>query len=373
MMQFAFAPRRRLSLRCVLQLLLSICCCAPALAYDHAGLALKVLEGHILPGYRQFADASKDFAASTAELCAAPSPETLARARTAARHALYTWGAIEHIRFGPITKSQRIERLLFYPDTRGIGRKQIARMLHQHDRNDLAPEKLAHASVAVQGFSALDYVLFAKGSDTLQKGGPAGSFRCAYVRALADGIASIAADASSEWAGPYKEVWLRPGPDNKAYLTPEEPTQALLRAYVTELEIVRLQRLGPALGADPAGPGHAKIILSGGSLGLPFMIANIQGIRHLLVRGGFLDVGFATSDQERSAVAVLGSVATDLGFAVRAGEKSRKIAADPFADDKARAALTPMLYALENSEQTGRQALTTLTGQPLGFNSLDGD
>ena len=32
-----------------------------------------------------------------------------------------------------------------------------------------------------------------------------------------------------------------------------------------------------------------------------------------------------------------------------------------------------MLLALKNAEETGRPALGDLTGQALGFNSLDGD
>ena len=70
---------------------------------------------------------------------------------------------------------------------------------------------------------------------------------------------------------------------------------------------------------------------------------------------------------------MLGSVITDLGFAIRAGEAAAAMSANPFADPKARARLTPMLLALKNAEEIGRAALGELTGLTLGFNSLDGD
>jgi uncharacterized protein len=35
--------------------------------------------------------------------------------------------------------------------------------------------------------------------------------------------------------------------------------------------------------------------------------------------------------------------------------------------------LAPMLLSLKSAEETGRAALGDLTGQTLGFNSLDGD
>jgi hypothetical protein len=108
-------------------------------------------------------------------------------------------------------------------------------------------------------------------------------------------------------------------------------------------------------------------------LGLAFILANIEGERDILSDKGFLAEDLATTDKERDALAILGSVATDLGFALRSGEAALAMAPNPFTDDKARARLAPVLLSLKNAEETGRAALGDLTGQSLGFNSLDGD
>ena len=147
--------------------IVSFAAVSPALAFDHAAVAKRTLEQHILPGYARFDAAAHTFAQKTAALCQAPSPTALAEARDSARDALLAWGRIEHIRFGPITENKRLDRLIFYPDPRGFARKQIARLLRLHDEADLAPDKLAQASVAVQGFTAVDRVLWGKGSDAL--------------------------------------------------------------------------------------------------------------------------------------------------------------------------------------------------------------
>ena len=63
---------------------------------------------------------------------------------------------IEPLRFGPITAKQRLDRLLFYPDPHGIVAKQTSKLLAKRDETDIEPEKLAGASVAVQGFGAVD-------------------------------------------------------------------------------------------------------------------------------------------------------------------------------------------------------------------------
>lgn len=344
-----------------------------ALAFDHAALAREALEHHILPGYERFAAAAGAFSASAAALCQSPSAPALAATRSAARQALFAWGHMEHIRFGPITEQQRLDRLLFYPDPRGIGRKQITRMLAHADYGDLALDKLAHASVAVQGFTALDELLFGEGAQSLASGGAGSTFRCAYVLALARSIERIAAGTRDAWNGPYRETWLHPGPGNRAYLSVQEPTQALLRAYATELEIVRLQRLAPALEEGETPKEHAEPLLAQGGLGLPFLLADIEGVRDLLTAGGFLDPAVAPTTPERSAQGILGSIVTDLGLAQRSGARALALSATPFDDKEACAALKPMLYALKNAEETGRSALTALTGQSLGFNALDGD
>ncbi len=347
--------------------------CAPATAFDHAGLAKRTLERHILPGYEHFADAARNFAGKAAALCQAPSAPALAQTRAAAGQALLAWGRIEHIRFGPITDKQRLDRLVFYPDPRGIGRKQIDRLLRHHDDNDLSPEKLEHASVAVQGFTAVDRVLFGKDSEALATPSEPASFRCRYVRALADGISQIAAETLQAWQGSFGETWLHPGSGNRTFLTAPETTQALLRAYVTELEVVRLQRLAPVLGTDGKSGAHAESLLARSGLSVPFLLANIEGVRNLLTAGGFVDPAFATDEKEQNAMSILESVVTDLGFALRAGKSALEISPDVFADPQARARLTPLTFSLKNAEVTGRAGLSALTGSMLGFNSLDGD
>lgn len=343
---------------------------APAAAFDDAALARRAYDKIILPDYAAFAADARRLAGEADALCRSPSPEALAATRVAARSTLLAFGRVEPLRFGPITQKQRLDRLLFHPDAHGIVGKQTAKLLAKHEDADIEPQKLAGASVAVQGFGALDAALYGHGSEELAGTAPDAQFRCRYVKALALGIAQIAEDTRAEWAGDYGRTWLNPGQDNKTFLSPKETTQALYRAYVTQLEVLRLQRLAPLSGPDarPTGP-----LLPHSGLALPLTLSGVEGVRDLLGGEGFAAPGLASTDKERAAVAMLGSVITDLGFAIRAGEAAAAMSANPFADPKARARLTPMLLALKNAEEIGRAALGELTGLTLGFNSLDGD
>jgi uncharacterized protein len=342
------------------------------MAFDHAAAARRAYEQHILPGYGRFARAARAFADSTSALCSKPSPAALSATREAARTALLAWGRIEHIRFGPITQEHGNERLLFYPDTRGIAHRQIARLLAHQDDDAIAADKLAQASVAVQGFTAVDTALFGAGSEKLAQAGDGAAFRCRYVTALADGIDRIAADTLSAWSGAYKTTWLEPGGDNATFLTAAETSKALLRAYVTELEAIRLQRLASMIEAEESGT-RAHPLLPDGGLGMAFILANTEGVRNLLTEGGFTDAALAADANQQTAMGILESVVTDLGFALRAGNHAMAASPDVFASPEARAKLAPLVYSLKNAEETGRSALGALTGQALGFNSLDGD
>lgn len=366
--------RRRGAWACVLWAAMLLAAAQnPAAAFDDAALARRSYDNIILPGYARFAEAARAFAAEADQLCQAPSPAALDATRAVARDALLAFGRIEPFRFGPITAKQRLERLLFYPDPHGIVGKQTSRLLAKGDTADLDPEKLARASVAVQGFGAVDAVLYGNGSEVLAAGRPDAGFRCRYLRALALGIAQIAGDAHAEWAADYGRTWLQPGFGNMEYLTAEETTQALYRAYVAELQVTRLQRLAPLLGGEAKASAAATPLLPHSDLGLAFILAGIEGARTILGPSGFLAGALAASDKERSAISILGSVATDLGFALRAGEAAEEAVPNALADRPALQRLAPMLLSLKNAEDTGRAALGELTGRTLGFNSLDGD
>lgn len=354
----------------IVAMLVLVATAAPAAAFDDAALARNVYEKIILPGYAGFEAAAHELSGKAGTLCQHPSPQALAETREAARNALLAWGRIEPIRFGPITQKQRTERLLFYPDSHDFVGKQTAKLLAKRDEAEIDPEKFTGASVAVQGFGALDVALFGAGSDQLATLAPDIAFRCRYVRALAAGVAQIAAETLAEWKGEHGEAWLHAGPGSKSYLTTNETTQVLYRAYVTQLEAMRTQRLSVLGGtiAKPAGP-----LLPNSRLALPLVLAGIEGERLILGENGFTTDGLASTDKERDAAAMVGSVATDLGFALRAGEAATAMGPDPLTDPKARERLTPLVLSLKNAESLGRAALGELTGQTLGFNSLDGD
>ena len=103
---------------------------------------------------------------STAEqaLCAAPSQQALDAARQSFGETVDAWSAIEIIRFGPVTEENRLERMLFWPDRKGTGLKQVQAALAAKDATATDAGSLASKSVAMQGLGALEFVLFGTGA-----------------------------------------------------------------------------------------------------------------------------------------------------------------------------------------------------------------
>ncbi|MGO7624391.1 imelysin family protein, partial [Rhizobium ruizarguesonis] len=77
---------------------------------------------------------------------------------------------------GAIAVKHVFEHILFYPDRKGVGLKQVQALITKADPNDSTVDAIAGKSVALQGLTALEYVLYVNGSDDLV--GQKGSGKC---------------------------------------------------------------------------------------------------------------------------------------------------------------------------------------------------
>ena len=191
---------------------------------------------------------------------------------------------------------------------------------------------------------------------------PEASFRCRYVRALAVDIAQIAAETHAEWAGDYRQQWLRRRQQQGLLVGEGNHAGAVPRLCDGNRGDPPAAPRAAACAAKPRLGGPRRPCYRTAGSGLPFILAAIEGARDILGTSGFLAADLAGNDKERSAIAILGSVATDLGFALRAGEAARD-GARPLADDKARERLAPMLLSLKNAEERDAPRSATSPGR----------
>ncbi|MEJ6785379.1 imelysin family protein [Aminobacter sp. Piv2-1] len=341
---------------------------AAAQANEASGKVISgAIDGFIRPVYGRLVGATTDLGISMGKLCAAPSTDTLEAARKAFSKTTESWSEVEIIRFGPITEENRLERMLFWPDRKGTGLKQVQAAIADKDETATDAARLGDKSVAMQGLGALEFVLFGTGADDLAGAGAA--YRCSYGKAISGNIGKIASDVDAAWRDDkgFAAQWKQPGLDNALYRNATEAITELLEVYVNGLELVRDVRVNGFLGKEATAdkPKQALFWRSEGtaaSLG-----GNIAGMKALFDASRFgsllpadaqwiaQSIDFEFANAQNAAAAVSGPIDAVLTDA----EKRGKLAYF--------GVVTSSL-----SELFGTRLASAL-GLTAGFSSLDGD
>jgi predicted lipoprotein len=291
--------------------------------------------------------------------------------------AMGAWQSVQHIRFGPIEFFSRGARIAFWPDPRNTVGRQIGELLAKRDAAALAPDAFGKASVAVQGFPALEILLY--GDDAVAKlraGGEDAAYRCALVRAIAANLRTMGRDLAEEWTGgddPYGKLLDRAGPDELRFRHAGEVTIELFKALYTAVELVADHKLARPLGASlqAARPRLAESWRSKRSLD------NIQrnlAAAQALYRGeggaggisAFVrDIAGDTALDDLMQRAFAQTLATANGIAVPLEEGVTKAAS--------RAAFEKLAREARALKTLLVQRLAPALAIPVGFNQLDGD
>lgn len=346
-------------------------------AFDHEVLAKHVLERHIRPLYAAFADKAAALRATFEAECGQQRSTGDAAVRAAYRETVLAWTRTEHLRFGPVVDQNRFERVVYWPDRQKIGERQITQMLTRRDGAALEAGELSKKSVAVQGLTALEIVMFGKSGEALLTDAPDARFACAYARAIAANIDAIASEIKQEWGdgSGYAALWLAPGAHNAVYKTHKDTTVEILKAFRAGVYAARDLKLLPSLGlkrvamrGQLAPKSRPPFELSG--LSVAVMSANVEGALDLYTSGGLAQRLAAV---EPAAAAL---TRTSLESAIAGLREMEPLGAavfnEPAVMDKLAATRDPMGVALSE----GAEVLAHMAGLGaivLGFSDDDGD
>jgi uncharacterized protein len=354
--------------RLVLTLFLASAGISAASANDKAtDTVMASVDGFIRPAYGAVAERAGALSDDMSTLCVTPSADNLAKSRRDFQGATDAWSYAEIIRFGPVAEDNQLERLLFWPDRKGIGLKQVQEAIATKDAEAADPAKLAGKSVAMQGFGALEFVLFGTGSDTLATGRDA--YRCDYGAAIAANIAKMTADIAAAWQKPdgFVDKWSRPGPDNPLYQTGTEAVTELLSVFVNGLEMLRDVRINGFLAgvAKFDKPKQALYWRSDGTT--RSLAANLAGMKALFDASNLDD--YLTTDMHWIAE----SIDTTFGNGIAAANAADGPIADALADREKRSKLVYLQIVTSSLSELFGRRLAEQFGLTAGFSSLDGD
>jgi uncharacterized protein len=328
----------------------------------------RMLAHYIRPGYAEVNATATYFKTAVAALCESPSDENLNATRSAFRGAVESWSRMEWLRLGPVMSENRLERILFFPDRKGTGRKQIEAAIASRQDEVTEVATLAAQSVAMQGLGALEFILFGSGSDALAA--PDASHRCAFASAAAENLVALSSEIFAGWqdgAG-LVEVFLKPAPGNPLFRTDQEALNLLLAQMIHGLEAIRDTRMNAFLDRENPGRDRPKSALFWRSgMTLPSIRADLEGLEALFNESG---IEIVSKD---SAPRLADSIRFEFRQAIRTARDLEAPVGDLLADPETREKLLYLDYAIRIIIGHLDQEFAQAGGLAVGFSFGDGD
>lgn len=327
------------------------------------------IEGYIRPAFHQFAEEAGSLQLNVANLCATPSAGALETAQNQFRSTVIAFSRVEFVRMGPLGKADRLERLLFWPDRKGIALRQVQAALAEKDPTAATPETLQGKSVAMQGLAALEFLLFGTGSDDLATA--AGEYRCGYAQSAATLVDALAETIDAEWHDTSPDGasahMLDPQPTFDDYRTTTEVLEKLAATLVHGTETMRDQRLMPILGASGDKPKPRSALFWRSNMTAPALAANFAGLHDFFLAARYPEaIGKANDWVSNGAVFEFENAARAAALVV---DPMDKAVTDPAQVQ----ALKYMVVITGSLDHLLGENLAAALGLSFGFSALDGD
>ncbi len=199
------------------------------------------INDHVLPRIISLKESTKQLSDVVKGYCQSDaSPSLQKKLRTQFSEAVIAWANAQHLLFGPLTVKSRNVRIAFWPDPRGIVRRQLRRALANPEITQKTAQNVSSQSVALQGLPALEQLLL----PALKQNADSGEVkafvekRCALAIAISANIAEISEAIGKEWNDPkgWHALLLSAGPDNPIYKSTEEAAAELVKSLVLALK-----------------------------------------------------------------------------------------------------------------------------------------
>ncbi|HWA19842.1 MAG TPA: imelysin family protein [Devosia sp.] len=324
------------------------------------------IEGYVRPAFHQFAEQTAALAADIKVLCETPSEAALAAVQSDFKAAVVGYSRVEFVRIGPLTIADRMERLLFWPDRKGIALRQVQGALAEKDETAADPVTLKDKSVAMQGLVALEYLLFGTGAEQLASGD---DYRCRYATASSTLIAGLADTLDKEWSDPngQSDHMLSPQPTYDDFRTDTEVLEKLAATLIHGTETIRDQRISPILGVAEGGPKPKSALFWRSGMTVPALAANFAGLHDYFLAAKFTEAVGPTN----------GWIANGATFEFENAARAASDIPDPIevavTDEEELRALKYLVIITGSLDTLLGENLAAALGLSVGFSQLDGD
>lgn len=217
---------------------------------DYQPILAHLLGTVMPPKLADFHSATTALSEEFKDFCADPDTGGLEDTQTAFHAAMDIWQEIQPWRMGPLVANGRDQHIEYWPDKHGTAARQFRKLMFDKPAAYTDPEKLSGASAALQGFPALEEVLFADDhGDQMITANKDGVFLCQYGTAIATNLGTLSGELQDEWPE-FATAMENAGPDSMDYPTAKFAATDLYRALHEGLLIISSQKLARPLGDD---------------------------------------------------------------------------------------------------------------------------
>ncbi len=347
-----------------------LCPVLPASAADFTPSLDSMIVDYIRPAMSDFAGATEKLPEAVTSVCRTGDEKSADAFKAAYSQTLQSFARIQFLRFGPLLDDDRLSRLAFLPDPRGIAQRQIRKIYAKQDADVGAPESLKGKSVAVQGLTALELIAFDKNSAlVLGQPGERKDFTCAYAQAIARNLATTAESLVADWADPagYSAVLLSADAGNERFHSSREAVEAVFNALVTGLIIVRDQDVLPALGSSREDAKPRRFPFSRSGNAVVYLTGELRGVQDAL---GSLDLKELTPDDFQW---IFDTLTFEFGNAQILLTRLQPPLRQTFREGGSYEEVKVLAIALKSIRDTMAEELAGALELAGGFNALDGD
>ncbi|MDB5550879.1 MAG: hypothetical protein JWL86_863 [Rhizobium sp.] len=342
----------------------------PASALDDAKarqVMANAVDGYIRPAYKDFHEKAAALVSETGKFCAAPSDDSLKAVQARFAETVASWGHIEFLREGPVMQQNRLERILFYPDRKSTGLKQVQALLANPDDTVTEAASLKDRSVAIQGLGAFEFLFYGANPEAIvSEDDP---FRCRYGLAIARNVETIAGELQAAWDAPdgIAKDWKNPSADNPIYRDSKEAVSALIGIAVHGIEMVRDQRLKHFYKGRESKVSPKLAVYWRSGLTMTALSSNVDGLAE------FWKATDITLIMDPDMGSLSDSADFDLHAAANALGKLDQPTAERLKDDKYLGKLDFIEFTLKDAMTRIDNDVGGAVGLGAGFSFADGD
>ena len=195
-----------------------------------------IWHGAVEMQYAELSAASERLEASATRFRQAPDESLRQRLESDWLNAYQAWQAVRFIQFGPVEQHSRGWQLQFWPDRKNLVGRKVGGWLQATDAPDA--QDIAADSVAIQGFPALEYLLY---DDAMGEQALSDPAACDLMQAITTHLADTTSALHRDWQA-----------FGEHYLDTADYTEITLASAIQALEILEDKRLGEPMGLKGA-------------------------------------------------------------------------------------------------------------------------